>query len=77
MSANRTDKKEINMLVAELVAYLDEPQQHTQSETEQMIERTVRTLEDCSYCIEKKKEVSVKAETNQNKIERTIKWLTE
>jgi hypothetical protein len=56
MSANRTDKKEIDMLVAELVAYLDEPQLRDQSETEQMIERTVRTLEDCSYCIEKKLE---------------------
>ena len=56
MSANRTDKREIDMLVAELVAYLDEPQLHDQSETEHMIEKTVRTLEDCTDRIEKQEE---------------------
>jgi len=53
MSASRTDKREIDMLTAELTAYLDDPVLHTQDETEQMIEKTVRTLEDCSYYIEK------------------------
>jgi hypothetical protein len=40
MSANRTDKKEIDMIVAELVPYLDDPQLYD------LIERTVRTLEE-------------------------------
>lgn len=56
MSASRTDKKEIDMLVAELAAYLDEPQLHDQGEIGKMIEKTVRTLEDCSYYIQKLEE---------------------
>jgi len=53
MAMSRTSKKEINMLNEELIAFLDEPEVLSQDELETLIEKTVRTLEDCSYHIQK------------------------